>query len=122
VNTSFALDICFADIGSYEMARSLLARGLEVNMVCGSYSRGETGMSQPFVGGRRRGTMEGIVIVEFNSAFFNADGFVKRGLTFLKFALCSIGIAFTEMYEVLFATTTLLTAGISCILRAGRYD
>lgn len=101
-----------AGIRSYEMARRLLARGHEVTMVCGSYGGGETGLSQPFVGGRRRGTVEGIDIVEFNLAYSNADGFVKRGLTFLKFALRSIGLAFTEKYDVLFATTTPLTAGI----------
>ncbi len=101
-----------AGIRSYEMARRLLARGHEVTMVCGSYGGGETGLSQPFVRGRRRGTVEGIDIVEFNLAYSNADGFVKRGLTFLKFALRSIGLAFTEKYDVLFATTTPLTAGI----------
>jgi glycosyltransferase involved in cell wall biosynthesis len=101
-----------AGIRSYEMARRLIERGHEVTMVCGSYGGGETGLSQPFVRGRRRGTVEGIDIVEFNLAYSNADGFVKRGLTFLKFALRSIGLAFTEKYDVLFATTTPLTAGI----------
>lgn len=101
-----------AGIRSYEMARRLLARGHQVTMVCGSYGGGETGLSQPFVGGRRRGTVDGIDIIEFDLAYSNADGFVKRGLTFVKFAMRSIGLAFTEQYDVLFATTTPLTAGI----------
>lgn len=101
-----------AGIRSYEMARRLLARGHHVTMVCGSYGGGETGLSQPFVGGRRRGTVDGIDIIEFDLAYSNADGFVKRGLTFVKFAMRSIGLAFTEQYDVLFATTTPLTAGI----------
>jgi glycosyltransferase involved in cell wall biosynthesis len=101
-----------AGIRSYEMARRLLARGHQVTMVCGSYGGGETGLSQPFVGGRRRGVVDGIDIIEFDLAYSNADGFVKRGLTFVKFALRSIGLAFTEQYDVLFATTTPLTAGI----------
>ena len=101
-----------AGIRSYEMARRLLVRGHQVTMVCGSYGGGETGLSQPFVGGRRRGTVDGIDIVEFDLAYSNADGFVKRGLTFVKFAMRSIGLAFTEQYDVLFATTTPLTAGI----------
>ncbi len=101
-----------AGIRSYEMARRLLARGHQVTMVCGSYGGGETGLSQPFVGGRRRGTVDGIDIIEFDLAYSNADGFVKRGLTFVKFALRSIGLALTEQYDVLFATTTPLTAGI----------
>lgn len=101
-----------AGIRSYEMARRLLARGHQVTMVCGSHGGGETGLSQPFVGGRRRGTVDGIDIIEFDLAYSNADGFVKRGLTFVKFAMRSIGLAFTEQYDVLFATTTPLTAGI----------
>ena len=101
-----------AGIRSYEMARRLLARGHQVTMVCGSYGGGETGLSQPFVSGRRRGTVDGIDIIEFDLAYSNADGFVKRGLTFVKFALRSIGLALNEKYDVLFATTTPLTAGI----------
>jgi glycosyltransferase involved in cell wall biosynthesis len=101
-----------AGIRSYEMARRLLARGHQVIMVCGSYGGGETGLSQPFFGGRRRGTVDGIDIIEFDLAYFNADGFVRRGLTFVKFAVRSVGLAFTEKYDVLFATTTPLTAGI----------
>lgn len=101
-----------AGIRSYEMARRLLARGHQVTMVCGSYGGGITGLSQPFVGGRRRGVMDGIDIIEFDLAYSNADGFVKRGMTFVKFALRSIGLAFTEKYDVLFATSTPLTAGI----------
>ena len=103
-------------IRSYEMARRLLMRGYHVTMVCGSYGGGETGLSQPFVGGRRSGTVDGIDIIEFDLAYSNADGFVKRGLTFVKFALRSICLAFTEKYDVLFATTTPLTAGIPGIL------
>ena len=105
-----------AGIRSYEMARRLLARGHQVTMVCGSYGGGETGLTQPFEGGRRRGTVDGIDIIEFDLAYSNADGFVKRGMTFVKFALRSIGLAFTEKYDVLFATTTPLTAGIPGIL------
>lgn len=101
-----------AGIRSYEMARRLLGRGHQVTMVCGSYGGGGTSLSHPFVGGRRRGTVDGIDIIEFDLAYSNADSFVKRGLTFVKFALRSIGLAFTEKYDVLFATTTPLTAGI----------
>lgn len=105
-----------AGIRSYEMARRLVARGHLVTMVCGSYGGGETGLTQPFEDGRRRGTVDGIDIIEFDLAYSNADGFVKRGMTFVKFALRSIGLAFTERYDVLFATTTPLTAGIPGIL------
>lgn len=101
-----------AGIRSYEMARRLIARGHEVTMVCGSYGGGQTGLSQPFTNGRRRGIVDGIDIVEFDLAYSNADGLVKRAMTFLKFAARSVGLAFTEKYDLLFATTTPLTAGI----------
>lgn len=101
-----------AGIRSYEMARRLVAHGHQVTMVCGSYGGGETGLTQPFESGRRCGTVDSIDIIEFDLAYSNTDGFVKRAGTFLKFALRSIGLAFTEKYDVLFATTTPLTAGI----------
>src|SRR5690554_3803391 len=100
-----------AGIRSYEMARRLMAHGHQVTMVCGSYGGGNTGLTGSFIRGRRTGSVEGIDIIEFDLSYSNADGFIKRGLTFAKFALHSIGLAFTQRYDVLFATTTPLTAG-----------
>lgn len=105
-----------AGIRSYQMARKLVEQGHQVTMVCGSYGAGTTGLTMPFTQGRRRGNVDGIDIIEFDLAYSNHDGFVKRALTFLKFALRSVGLAFTEKYDVLFATTTPLTAGIPGIL------
>lgn len=105
-----------AGIRSYEMARRLVAHGHQVTMVCGSYGGGNTGLTGPFTRGRRTGIVEGIEIIEFDLSYSNADGFIKRGITFAKFALRSIGLAFTQRYDVLFATTTPLTAGIPGIL------
>jgi len=101
-----------AGIRSYEMARRLIKRGHQVTMVCGSYRGGETGLTESFVSGLRRGTVDGIDVIEFNLAYSNNDSFIKRALTFTKFALRSVGLAFTEQYDVVFATTTPLTAGI----------
>lgn len=97
---------------SYEMARSLVARGHEVTMVCGTYGGGETGLSSAFEGGRRSGLVDGINVVELDLAYSNSDGFLKRAWLFLKFAGRSVGIALREEYDVVFATTTPLTAGI----------
>lgn len=99
-------------IRSYQMAKALLEKGHRVTMVCGSYDGGHTGLDISFVKGRRRGMVDGIDIIEFDLAYSNVDGFLKRAETFLKFALRSIGLVFTERYDVLFATTTPLTAGI----------
>jgi len=99
-------------IRSYEMAQQLIARGHQVTLVCGSYDGGETGIQQPFVKGKRRCKVDGIDIIEFDLAYSNSDGFIKRALTFAKFALRSIGLVFSEKYDLIFATTTPLTVGI----------
>ncbi|VFR97128.1 Glycosyltransferase [plant metagenome] len=99
-------------IRSYAMARELLARGHQVTMVCGSMQGGNTGLSGPFKSGQRRGTVDGIDVIELDLSYSNKDGLVKRTGTFLKFSLRSIGLAFSENYDVLFSTTTPLTAGI----------
>ncbi len=97
---------------SYEMARRLVARGHTVTMVCGSYGGGVTGVSAPFAGGARRGHVDGINVIEFDLAYSNSDGFLKRSTTFAVFAVRSVLLALREPYDLLFATTTPLTAGI----------
>jgi glycosyltransferase involved in cell wall biosynthesis len=99
-------------IRSYQMAQRLLKHRHQVTMVCGSYRGGETGLITQFVKGRREGVVDGIHIIEFDLAYSNADGLIKRTGIFLTFALKSIGIALTYNYDVVFATTTPLTAGI----------
>ncbi len=97
---------------SYEMARRAIDRGHTVLMVCGSAARGHTGVSGPFRNGRRRGVVDGIDVLEFDLDYSNRDGFIKRTAIFLRFALRSIGVSLTEPYDLIFATTTPLTAGI----------
>jgi glycosyltransferase involved in cell wall biosynthesis len=99
-------------IRSYAMAKQLIERGHQVVMVCGSAEGGMTGLTMPFQKGLRRGFVDGIEVIEFDLTYSNTDGFFKRSLTFLKFALRSVGLAMTERYDVLFATTTPLTTGI----------
>ena len=62
--------------------------------------------------GRREGVVDGISIIEFDLSYANTDGFIKRTGTFLSFAMKSVGLALTRQYDVIFATTTPLTAGI----------
>ncbi len=112
-------------IRSYEMARALVARGHQVTMVCGSYGAGNTGLDTGFVDGLRRGPVDGIDVVEFELRYSNRDGFLKRTVTFLKFAWRSTRLALTEPHDVIFATSTPLTAGIPGIvarwLRGSRF-
>ena len=101
-----------AGIRSYAMAQSLIRNGHQVTMVCGSFGAGQTGLTQPFNNGIRRGMVDGIDIIEFELSYSNALSFLKRILIFLSFAFKSIKVALTEKYDVVFATTTPLTAGI----------
>lgn len=103
-------------IRSYEMARRLVEAGHQVTMVCGSYQGGHTGLRSDFVRGRREGEVDGIHVIEYDLAYSNATGFLKRMFLFLLFALRSVGVALTHRYDVLFATTTPLTAAIPGIL------
>ncbi|MGF6862019.1 glycosyltransferase involved in cell wall biosynthesis [Rhodobacteraceae bacterium MBR-64] len=97
---------------SYEMAQAALRAGHRVTMVCGSYAQGKTGLTGAFERGRRRGTVDGIDIIEFDLDYGNEMGFVARLGVFAKFALGSVRLALMEPCDVVFATTTPLTAGI----------
>lgn len=97
---------------SYEMARRLIARGHRVTMVCGTYHGGETGLNGPFHRGLRRGSVDEIDVIELDVAYANSDGLLKRAWTFLKFAWRSVRLALNEPYDLIFSTTTPLTAGI----------
>lgn len=97
---------------SYEFARCLIERGHRVTMVCGSYGAGVTGLSSPFENGARSGNVDGIDIIELELPYSNRDSFLRRVLTFVKFALRGIWIAITRECDVVFATSTPLTAGL----------
>lgn len=101
---------------SYEMALSLLRAGHQVTMVCGSYKNGNTGLNSSFKKNRRRGVVEGIDVIEFDLDYGNHMGFWQRVSVFAKFALGSIGVALREPFDVVFATSTPLTAGIPGIV------
>lgn len=100
-------------IRSYAMAQSLIKHGHQVTMVCGAgANKGQSGLNTDFVNGVRRGCVDGIEIIEFDLPYSNKFSFFKRALIFILFALKSIKVALTEKYDILFATTTPLTAGI----------
>ncbi|MGI9500800.1 MAG: glycosyltransferase family 4 protein [Geminicoccaceae bacterium] len=96
----------------YEFSRRLIERGHEVTMVCGSNTRSATGLEQPFVKGRRDGDCDGIHVVEFDLNYSNYDGVAKRTWKFGKYALRGITFALREDYDLIFCTSTPLTAGL----------
>lgn len=103
-------------IRSYEMAKKLIAAGHNVTMVCGSYSGGNTGLTSSFVNGQRQGNIAGIEIIEFAVDYSNSQSFVQRSFAFAKFAIQSIKLALTQDYDLVFATSTPLTAAIPGII------
>jgi glycosyltransferase involved in cell wall biosynthesis len=85
-------------------------------LICGSYLGSDTGLVGPFMNGQRRGVVDGIDVIELELAYANADGFLKRARTFFKYVLGGLKLVFTEKYDLVFATTTPLTAGIPGIV------
>jgi glycosyltransferase involved in cell wall biosynthesis len=98
------------------MARHLVAHGHSVLMVCGSGARQRTGLDAPFVDGRRRGEVDGIDVIEFDLRYSNSDTPLSRAAKFARFATLGMSVALREEYDVLFATTTPLTAGMPGII------
>jgi glycosyltransferase involved in cell wall biosynthesis len=97
---------------SYAFARRLVEHGHEVTVLAGSYKAGDTGLSGPFIDGRRQGMVDGINVVEFDMPVGNADGFLKRSMTFLAYGLRSTIFTLRGNWDVVFATSTPLTAAL----------
>lgn len=101
---------------SYEMAQRLIARGHQVTMVCGSGKMARSGLEGSQRDGFRRGLVDGIDVIELDIPYSNYDGLLKRSWLFALFALRSIKLALMLDYDLLFATSTPLTAGIPGIV------
>ncbi|WP_180057308.1 glycosyltransferase family 4 protein [Acinetobacter sp. YH12090] len=99
-------------IRSYAMAKNMIDQGHKVTMVCGNSGRAQTGIDTPFSNGVRRGIVDGIEIIEFDLPYSNQLSLLKRAMVFFNFAFKSIKLVFTEKYDIVFATSTPLTAGI----------
>lgn len=108
---------------SYEMARGLVARGHRVTMVCGSGYRSVTGLEGPFANGCRCGMVDGIDILEFEIVYRHANSILSRARTFMAFAMQSMRVALSTDYDLVFCTSTPLTAalpGIAARLLCGK--
>lgn len=101
---------------SYEFARRLVEAGHRVTVVCGASSRSETGLEMPFVNATRRGRVDGIDVIEYDIGYSTGDGLMSRMIKFSKFGLEATKIALTTPYDLIFATSTPLTAAIPGVL------
>jgi glycosyltransferase involved in cell wall biosynthesis len=99
---------------SYELAQRLITRGHKVMMVCGKTD--DLGLQPSGRKGVLRGNIDGIDVIQIDIPYSNYDGILKRALIFIRFAWASIGFARREDYDLLFATSTPLTAGIPGIV------
>lgn len=97
-------------IRSYEFARKLIERGHVVTMVCGN----TYGFNFPVQEGTNwhKGTVDGIDVIQIDVPLSNADGVYKRAKKFIKFALECNKVVKKEDFDIIFATSTPLTAGI----------
>lgn len=97
---------------SYALARSLVEAGHQVQMVCLKDDRTHTGLIGPFSQGQRCGFVEGIEVIEFDLPYSNHAGLLERSFVFLRYSWQSLKLALWTDVDLVFATTTPLTAGI----------
>lgn len=99
---------------SYELAQRLIANGHKVCMVCGETAKLD--LPETNVKNVRRGVVDNIDVIQIALPYSNKDSIAKRAWTFIKFGWKGIQIALKEDYDLLFATSTPLTAGIPGIV------
>ena len=101
---------------SYEMAQQLISRGHQVTMVCGLEGNAKIDIPQTDKKNICRGMVDGIDVIQISVPYSNNMGLVARAKSFISFAWQSTKYAMKEDYDVLFATSTPLTAGIPGII------
>jgi len=97
---------------SYEFAQALIKRGHQVTMVCGQMDRDSLNLPFDEKRGWSRGLIDGIDVIALPLSYSNHDGIGRRLITFFKYAVKSIKIALDFEYDVVFATSTPLTAAL----------
>ena len=108
----FATPLGSTGTRSYEFARALVARGHQVTMVCGAHQL--SGLDLPYDAGRgwHRGEVDGIDVISLPLSYSNQDSLLRRGWTFFRFALRSVRLVLELDCDLVFATSTPITAVI----------
>lgn len=99
---------------SYEFAKQLIKRGHSVTVVCGEIAK--LNLPRTKKNNIHRGVIDGIDVIQIILPYSNKDSIAKRALIFVKFGWNGVKIALKEEYDLLFATSTPLTAGIPGII------
>jgi glycosyltransferase involved in cell wall biosynthesis len=95
---------------SYEFAKKLIERGHKVTMITGEFAK--LNLPPSLTKDVYRGEIDGIDVIQISIPYSNRDSIAKRSWIFVKFAWKGIQVALKEDYDLLFATSTPLTAGI----------
>ena len=95
---------------SYEFAQKLIERGHNVTIVCGEFAK--LNLDKSKIKGIHRGEIDKIDVIQIKLPYSNSDSIAERAWLFIKFASTGIKIALKEDYDLLFATSTPLTAAI----------
>ena len=97
---------------SYEFAQALIARGHKVTMVCGRSDRSPLEIPLDTKAGWYRGDVDGIDVIALPLDYSNSHGIARRLWAFLLFGWKSVMIALRHEYDLVFATSTPLTAAM----------
>jgi len=97
---------------SYEMARQLIARGHQVTMICAKSGKVNLGLPGNQDDPVRKGVIDGIHVIQFNLEYNNYMSLPQRAWIFLRYAFNSVLLTLKLDYDLVFATSTPLTAGI----------
>ena len=97
---------------SYELAKILIKRVYEVEIICLSDVRAQTGLKGKFINGLRKGIVEKIFVNEFDIPYSNNNTFRRRILNFLLFSWRSSLLVLKSDADLIYATSTPLTVAI----------
>ena len=98
---------------SYEFARALVKQGHQVTMVCGRSERSALDLPWDESQQWNRGEVDSIDVIALPLVYSNRTSLLNRAWMFLRFAWRGVALARkTGTYDVLFATSTPLTAAL----------
>ncbi|MGE0088169.1 MAG: glycosyltransferase family 4 protein [Bacteroidales bacterium] len=101
---------------SYEFAKRLVKKKHLVTIICARDVDEDLNWKEFHNKDYRIGEVDGIKVIQINLNTSHKQNYIKRTLGFVRFAIKSIRFAFTEQYDILFATSTPLTIGIPGII------
>jgi len=101
---------------SYEFAKRLVKEGHQVTMICGAFDMALT-HDQKEKKHTHREIIDGIEVIQISILYSNYQGFIGRASAFLGFAVAATIITLKSDYDVIFATSTPLTAAIPGIIQ-----